>query len=270
MALWALKSFYYHAPVDWPLVLHDGGGFTPAIRAALLHHFPNVRILDWDQATKAVEESLAQQNLSAIARARKSSALLRKLIDCKVLGCTQNVLLLDSDVLFFQTPLEVIEAGESNLNRFLFNRDYLSSYSIGPEQSRAGLGLELPDCINSGLGVFPTGLIDLKFIEEICASGQVLLNSFTEQTLFALLAARSGFEYLSDRYAVLTGPVDIAAMGLVSRHYVSPVRNLFFDEGIPHLKKVTKMLQNRAQCSTSMRTIASFPAPEAAREQGKF
>lgn len=243
MALWALKSFYYFAQVDWPLILHDGGGFTPAIRTALVHHFPNARILDADEPNDAVDDALARQNHLAIARMRRKSPMFRRLIDCKVLACAPNVLLLDSDVLFFQRPAEIIEAGESQLQRFLFNRDYTSSYSISREQARHWLGVDLPECINCGLGVFPAGLVDLQFLEEICRSGQVPLDSYPDQTLLALLASRFGYGYFSDCYDVFVGPADIGAARLVTRHYVSPVRNLFFEEGIPHLKKSTHMLR---------------------------
>src|SRR5262249_50264892 len=39
-ALWAAKSFYYYADVDWPLVWHEGGSLRPAYRAVLKRHFP--------------------------------------------------------------------------------------------------------------------------------------------------------------------------------------------------------------------------------------
>jgi hypothetical protein len=242
MALWALKSFYRCAEVDWPLVIHDGGGLTSDIQASLTNHFPNARIFGWDESNEAVEGLLNRQNWQAIIKTRRQLPMMRKIIDCSALAVTPNILLFDSDVLFFQKPAEVIAAGESDLQDLRFNRDYVYSYSITRDEAKRSFDYSIPELINAGLGVVPVSLVDFEFIDSVCASGRLPVDSYTEQTLYALLAGRFGYRYLSDQYIVSNNCPEFAIRNPVARHYVFPVRNLFFEEGIPYLLKATNML----------------------------
>src|SRR5262249_16121089 len=130
MALWPAKSFYHYAGVDWPLVWHEGGSLRPAYRAALKRHFPQSLVLTSAEPTIGVEAELTRGGFTWCLKARRRSFMLMKMIDCVVLSNAQRLFLLDSDVLFFKQPEELIAAGTSEFSKNLFNRDKGSWYTI--------------------------------------------------------------------------------------------------------------------------------------------
>jgi hypothetical protein len=155
------------------------------------------------------------------------------------MGTAPYLLSLDSDVLFFTRPAELLDAARDVLTYAVFNRDLGSSYCIPVEVSKRRWGLEPVACINAGLGVWPRRAFPLEAIEEFLAAPELATGGLTEQTVHALFAARHGVRFLSDRYAVTRGPGLVTPAGepLVARHYPAYTRHLLFEEGIPHLRR---------------------------------
>jgi hypothetical protein len=239
LGLWAAKSFYHFSGVDWPISFHDGGELNDSIRSALQYHFPQARIVGWDEATAMVESRLYAAGHSNLVDARRRNVMLRKLVDFAAYSTAPNMACVDSDVLFVGPPTELVRLGESTLQRPTFNRDSHSLYSISDEEAQSWFGLSLPQQLNAGLSVVPVQSVDFGFLNKVFAPGRVPADKdiFPEQTACALLAARLGPSYLPPEYTVATGtpPLDIRGLGLVSRHYVGPVRHLLYEEGLPYL-----------------------------------
>jgi hypothetical protein len=247
MALWAAKSFYHFARVDWPVTFHDGGGLDRRISRELVSHFPNAQVIGWDEATQLVEPRLLEAGFSNIARARRANVMVRKLVDSASLAAAPNVVCMDSDVLIVDRPDELIQLGEGRPATAWFNRDSHDMYSITREQAAAWFGLDLPGRVNAGLSLIPVRVVDLEFLNQAFASNRIPVDKdvFPEQTVCALLAARlGGPAFLPPSYTVATGtpPLDVRALGLVSRHYVGPVRYLLYEEGMPFLIRTTTLL----------------------------
>lgn len=240
MAMWAAWSFYHHSSVDWPLVIHDGGGLDYRIVHKIKRFFPNARIVFNREAEIVVSQSLFEMGYVNLIRARKDHVLLRKIVDFSLFTACQKYLCLDSDVLFFKKPIELLSLSENVEAPFCFLRDSHSSYSISSAQAESWFGLKLPEKLNTGVCLVPLCRMDLRFLDEAFLPGKIPStgNHFPEQTALALLAARSGLAHcLPTEYSVATGtpPLDLHSISSVARHYVGPVRYLFFDEGLPAL-----------------------------------
>jgi hypothetical protein len=135
--------------------------------------------------------------------------------------------------LFFKKPDHLLRISQENNPQIHLLRDYQNSYSINSDVSKFELGLSLPDTINTGLAVIPKSAIDFDFMETIFDKSVIPLDQdgFAEQTVLALLASQAGFEYFPEDYKVVTCPS--ANRDEILRHYVGPVKRLFFDEGVP-------------------------------------
>ena len=194
IALWAAKSFYHFASVDWPVTFHDGGGLNSQIRRELVRHFPNAQVIGWDEATRRVEPWLLDGGFSNVARARRANVLVRKLVDFAVLAAAPNMVCMDSDVLIVDRPDELIRLGEGRPDTPWFNRDSHDMYSITREQAAAWFGLDLPGRVNAGLSLIPVRLVDMEFLDRAFATNRIPVDQdvLTEQTVFALLAAPTG------------------------------------------------------------------------------
>lgn len=235
LALWAVGSFYHWTQVDWPLVVHDGGGMRPEWFAIFKKLFPNCRVIHAVEADFFVNSFLTNKGLSATIHARTNYNLMRKVIDTAVACQSDRYILLDSDVLFFRQPNQILDLVKSKNDRIHLLRDYQDSYSIDSETANHELKMILPPLINTGLAVIPRNTIDFDAMEGIFSKGVLPLNKdgFAEQTLLALLAGRNGYDYFPCDYEVVTKPLVSYDMAGTFRHYVGPVKKLFFDEGVP-------------------------------------
>ena len=248
LALWAAKSFYHFAKVDWPIAFHDGGGLDQDICRELRKHFPQATVVGWDEGTSLVEPRLVAAGYEHVARARRLNVMVRKLVDFAVLSQAPRMICMDSDVLFVGEPEQLRQLGETETSRLWFNRDSHDMYSISAAEAREWFQLELPPQINAGLSLIPVSLVDLEFLNRAYAPDRIPLDRdvFPEQTVCALLSARRGPAYLGPEYTVATGtpPLDVRRLGLVSRHYVGPVRHLLYEEGMPYLIKETNLVSS--------------------------
>lgn len=244
--LWALKSFYAVSPRKYSLCIHDDGSLTERHRLTLGTHFPAARVLSADRARSSVMRELTGH--PRCQQFRLSNHLSPKVFDFRHYLQSERMLLLDSDVLFFSEPTELlsrIEAPDYQCNSV--NADINSAYTVDPKEVQRRCGFPLVQRFNSGLGLIHRDSLNLHWIEEFLGLPGILGHFWRiEQTVFALCSSRFGVELLPDKYTVfLDGPLG----NRPCRHYVGAIRHLMYTEGIRKLSaargrwKSTEMLQ---------------------------
>lgn len=235
-ALWSLASFYRAARVDWPLVFHQGGPINRAARARLARQFPASALLDARSADALVEPELAARGLAATRAARRGAVMLRKLVDPIVLSGATSLLVLDTDVLFFRTPGELLDAAGDPGHANLFNRDAVEwAYNLTPDEARRAFGVAPVNRVNAGLALLRRASIDLARVDALLAEPAVTRDPFfAEQTVHGLLAAETAHRLLAETYACSTRPGLTTPGGepLVAKHYVQTPRPLLYEEGM--------------------------------------
>lgn len=241
-AIWALKSFYRNAAVDWPLVIHVSGVAKPLVFRRLRAHFPGATIISQPEADEIVNRRLSEGGLVRLAAARRASPFMLKLTDYPLLCEGATLLGIDSDVLFFARPEELLDRCSKPGGSYLFQRDPVSTYNISAEHAQQQFGINLAPRVNTGIMVYQRGLPDLAAFERYLADpGVAVPNGFIEQTLYALHASAVGsVAYLPDTYAV-----DLRAGlpydGLIARHYAGATRPLLTAEGMPWVLRSTNL-----------------------------
>jgi hypothetical protein len=238
MSLWAAKSFYHFSGVNWPLVWHEGGSLESANRGVLQRHFPQSSLLTAAEATTRVEAELVRGGYLSCLKARRRSFMLMKMIDCVVLSNAPRLLLLDSDVLFFRKPEELIQASASETAKNLFNRDKGSWYTVSREAAKARYRIDLILELNAGLGLVRRESLTLPMMEEFLADPDILAEPWlTEQTLQALCGSKVGAQLLPETYLVSQSAGLTTSEGhpLVAKHYAGFIRPLLYEEGMTHL-----------------------------------
>jgi hypothetical protein len=230
--IWALKSFYWAAKRQYALCIHDDGTLTADNRNTLRHHFPNARIIDRPSADARVLAEL--QHYPRCLEFRKGNQLAPKVFDFASYLESDRMLLLDSDILFFAEPIELLQRIENpDYLMNTVNGDVSSAYTIDPQVVKDQLGFEVIDCFNSGLGLVHKASMRLEWIEEFLALPDMIGHFWRiEQTLYALFSSRFGVELLPDEYRVR---LEANLQGLPSRHYVGAIRHLMYGEGIQQL-----------------------------------
>jgi hypothetical protein len=230
--MWTLKTFYHYSNRHYALCIHDDGTLTQSDRATFQHHFPDARIIDRPSADTRVLAELA--NHPRCLEFRKNNHLAPKVFDFASYLESDRMLLLDSDILFFQEPgilLQRIENSEYGLNTV--NGDTKSAYTVESAIVKEKCHVEMIERFNSGLGLIHKASLNLDWIEEFLALPDILGHFWRiEQTLYALCSSRFGVELLPDEYAV---QLEENLQGLPSRHYVGTIRHLMYTEGIRQL-----------------------------------
>jgi hypothetical protein len=253
-AIWTLKSFYHFSGVRYPLVIHLQGAAPERMQSRLRSHFPAARLVTQPEADAEVEKWLSERGLTRLLAARRQSPFMLKLTDFPILSQAARLLSLDSDVLFFACPVELLQAAPQTLKASRFQRDISDVYNLPVSRARAELGVELAPQVNTGIALFPREYLDLPLCEKYLAHPEVAQpNGWIEQTLHALCAsAHNAVTYLPDSYAIsLAESADYSPF--VARHYAGPSRPLLTREGIPNLLRLGFLDQLRAPASSTPR-----------------
>ena len=230
--MWALKSFYCYSGRDYALAIHDDGSLTDEIRVALRQHFPDARLIEHEAAKEQARERL--KNHPRCLEFRLTNHLSPKLFDFPAHLQSERMLLLDSDVLFFREPTELLKRIENpNYRLNTVNRDVSDAATVSAQVVREQCGVELMPRFNSGLGLIFGESLDLDWIEEFLGLPGILGHFWRiEQTLYALCSSRWGCELLPADYDVR---LDAGVKDLPVRHYVGAIRHLMYREGIKQL-----------------------------------
>ncbi len=232
--VWALKSFYYASGRKYGLCIHDDGTLTEDIRDTLAQHFPAARILNRQEADVVVLKEL--KDFPLCKQFRASNHLAPKVFDFRHYLQAERMLLLDSDVLFFSEPTELLRRIEdSGYRKNSVNADIASAYTVDPVIVKQQCNVSLISRFNSGLGVIHRDSLQLDWIEEFLELPDILGHFWRiEQTLFALCSSRFGVELLPPDYDVFVN----GSMGhRPVRHYIGQIRHLMYREGVRQLTK---------------------------------
>jgi len=203
----------------------------------LRHHFPLARIIDRDTANRQVIPQL--EAFPRCRQFRESNPLAPKVFDFRTFLKSDRMLLLDSDVLFFSHPAELVRRIEDPQYRLnSVNCDVASAYTVSAAEVQQQCDVRLIPKFNSGLGVIHRDSLRLDWIDEFLGIPGIIGHFWRiEQTLYALCSSRFGVELLPEEYNVfLNGQVRDQPV----RHYVGAIRHLMYSEGIRKLSSVTR------------------------------
>jgi hypothetical protein len=227
--IWALKSFYIKSKVNYPLYIHDGGLNEKATKA-LLFHFPNAHIINKEYADKKVHQYFSENQMPRSKEYRQTNIATLKLFDFFILSSAKRIISIDSDIVFFQFPDELLKH-DNNVNRY--NRDFQFAYSLSLEEIKENFNIDIISNVNSGLFNVSREIFNPQKLEEWLQNEKLFSNKWvTEQTLHALLAHThtSGIAHLSSQYMVSTtrGIHEDA----ICKHYPGYFRPYFYQEGM--------------------------------------
>jgi hypothetical protein len=239
-AAWTLASLVHFSGRRWPMVVHDDGTLPQKARQTFTRMFGNLRIVSRPDADREVEAQLTDH--PRCLAYRRSHPLALKLFDCPLLAQAPRILLLDSDVLFFRRPEEVLAWVDRGEAESFFNPDFQDAYTISREDAQARWGIDLWPMVNTGLSLLPRAILDLGLCEKWLGDAAIIAPehiAWREQTLLALSASRLGRGgLLPESYEVSFNPE--MANNAVTRHYVGDMRSQFYAEGVLRVRRALK------------------------------
>lgn len=136
--LLSIKSFFYFTKLNLPVFVVDDGSLTELDARLLNRHIQNISILRSSDAERTIIHKL--QNYPYCLRYRKEKNLLythnKKLFDPIYLSGYLKFIYLDSDIIFFNKPQQIIDWSKSD-KKIILHMSY--SQNIIKDEDRWGL-----------------------------------------------------------------------------------------------------------------------------------
>jgi hypothetical protein len=240
MAMCMVASWILSTQQSWKLVFHDDGSLTQNDLSKIQWLFRTARVISTQESDSVVRDRL--ESLPLCWKCRNIHPLCRKLFDFPIFSHSKRNLPIDTDILFYKTPSRLLEWLGSEEETSLFMRDVEESTLPSAVDAAHKIGSRVQTHVNTGIVGVPKPVICFETIERCLKDSRLLDENrwFIEQSLYAILASRSGKVELLDtnKYQLnLSGPLSANA---VCRHYVGKVRHLLYSEGVPLLLKMIK------------------------------
>ena len=228
----AAMSFEFFTQRRWNLFFHEDGSVDECSRKRIEKVFPGVHFI-----ARAVSEELMQQRLQPYPNCqalRREHNLFLKFFDLPAFAPGERMILLDSDVIFFKKPKEILEWVNSNSQECWYNEDTKEKYCIPRYEIEPALGIKLWPRFNSGLVLMPLAAISLPLAERLLTTFKTTAHhhQFFEQTLYALMASAW------NRGGALPATYEISwrlfrRRNSICRHYVGDFKHdLLYIEGV--------------------------------------
>jgi len=235
MSLWALKSFSYYARLSPSVFVHDDGTLTTDDVACFNEHIAHCSVVRRAQADVRIREILKDHPHCRDVRFAQGHPLPIKLFDAWAHAPHDVFILMDSDVLFFRRPEELLNHAANG--RACFSADCQDAYAATTEELRAFMGVDVMPAVNSGLLAIGRSDFDLDLSERFFQSlPSARYHGFSEQTAWAVILSNLGAKRLSRAYQISSRTS--VHSETVSNHYVSDGYRLrFWTTGVRLLKE---------------------------------
>jgi hypothetical protein len=234
-ALWSVRTFLDFLGESLPIRFHDDGTLTPAIAERIMAFLPGAVVITAAQAQAEMERRL--RDFPQCQAARRRHIMTHKLLDAAVFAPGARYLLLDSDLLFFSRPAEIAHWLTGSERANLWGRDAGNFLNLTKAEAQTRFGVNLAERVNAGFGCVWRESVDFSLLEEFFGLESVWCHPHrVEQTAYALLSSRFGVRLLPRAYLLDTNRACGLPTGIVMKHYVGKIRDLFFSEGIGHLR----------------------------------
>ena len=164
LCAWMLASFFHHTEHTWNVVIHDDGTLTEEIRREFSALFKTARIIPRAQADATLDAVLKPLPFAYEYRGMHPLAL--KIFDMPYYCEAPRFIMLDSDVLFFNHPREIMDWVGSGAKECWFNEDIAEGSLLPASDAIEDLGVKLWPRVNSGIALITKEAIDFEFCDR--------------------------------------------------------------------------------------------------------
>jgi hypothetical protein len=238
MGIWASWSLLRFLP-GASLILHSDGSLRDEHLESWRRVIPNLTLITKEESDLRARQVLKDKfPLLSEWRARQFYSV--KFIDFHLHGTSDRIVVLDSDVLCFDKPKELIEGLNALESPLLWHIDDKSYYLAPTKVLKACTNVEVIERVNTGFLLTKRWQIaDLQYFENILQKLQdhslPIFHYWAEQTMYSISANRHGYATaFSDKYSVYFGKT---LQKSTIRHFagVPNLRPRFYTEGVPTL-----------------------------------
>jgi hypothetical protein len=194
------------------VVVHSDGTLGTEHKESLRAVVPGAVFEEEEEVAARLDRWLPESRFPVLRRQRLELVLMRKLLDA-LAGQDGYHLFVDSDVLFWREPRELVEAATAEQSLYL-DEGSGESYCLPRAKLERELGMTLPPGVNSGLVGLQAGSLDWELLERAVAVMEGRGNRrILEQSLWGVALATQNPRALDPTSYKLCGyPEHVAAL----------------------------------------------------------
>jgi hypothetical protein len=213
MYLTAIKSLLrYHQ--DVAVVVHDDGSLGTEGQALVERHVPGATFIRRASADEQMSTLLSRY--PHCRQLRESVVNSFELFDNLLMGTSERIVNLNSDVLFLERPSELIAWLNNSADASI--QGVFEAKPAGQAEFLRRNASGFSPTVTTALCCMPRGVCDLEFVEEVLAESA--LDWFTAQNVYPLLFERCALRHPMSFFAPNTYQASgIFESGAVFRHY---------------------------------------------------
>lgn len=235
MALWMARSFDHHSQLNWRHLWLDDGTLTQEDIDKATRSLPRLRVMRKTETDALLAPVLA--NRPYLQRSALEHPIFRRTYLLPLIEKSDRLICIDSDVLFFSKPKEILGWANGAEAKAKFMHDPVTFYFPDEEKLSRWLGTRITPNVNGGLVLFPQGWLDYDFSEKLLRDHFDLPHRtwHIEQAIIAANLTRHAATALSREYEISFLPR--RKPFCVARHYVGDgrTRDYFYTEGVREL-----------------------------------
>ncbi len=244
MLLLGLKSLIYFSKYNYKINIFDDGTLTQADVEIMKENILSVNYISCELYDLMLKKVLRKN--SSMWRLRGNPYIKKKLV---AHFCTNKgkLLFFDSDIIFFRKPKNILDWIDNKYDAF-YMRDIQNSYVISNIESRYLFGVNQISKLNSGLLGLRKSQLSLQVLSKLIQFYESLNNLRTPhiQSYFAVLYAKNIGNYkilaLPEDYVVSDKPEAFNPATITCGHYVTPVREKYFEDAKVVINTLMKKL----------------------------
>lgn len=239
----SLYSFLHFSGLNpSAIIIHDDGSLDDNDKRVLVSKFSNLQVISRETADEKIVNLLESERAKLYRK--NGHPLILKLVDIFILSSAPKVMILDSDVLFFKQPGEIIQFVKSSsgldalisgfpesLDKFqiLVNNKYLKSRDLVNKRV---------EYMNSGIILYNKSSLTADMLYEYFDNCSMNYHDyFVEMTGWNCLISQLNYDFLPLDQYIIKGRVSDTT---VTKHYTSGRRQELYAHGIALLRKCLK------------------------------
>jgi hypothetical protein len=235
---WTLSKY---GKVNVVPVLHDDGTLDEDVVRRLRRTFPKIEVKWQVEAEQVLDRLLPRAQFPNLRGRRDVYPNLKKLTDVHV-GETGWKLVLDSDMLFFRAPTELLDWLRSP-NRPCHMVDSETSYGYPLDFLSRQCGASVQELVNVGITGLCSERIPWEHLEQWTAEqiDQYGAHYYQEQALIAqLVAADAPAVMPAGEYVCQPSPAEVLSPVAALHHYVASSKPGYYRHGWRHCLRNTE------------------------------
>jgi hypothetical protein len=228
--LFCIRSLIKFSDEEFRFVLVDDGSFDETLVAQIRQQLPGCTIVMQHETDKNLQQRLPLQQYPHLYQKRKVYPHLKKLTDIHTLPGNDWKLVLDSDMLFWDTPHEIIQWLKKP-EQPIHMVDCVESYGYSKQLMEKLSGIHIPSLLNVGAIGLNSGEIDWAGLDNWINTLEKEEGSsyYLEQALTAMLIGNKTSVVLdTDKYRV--NPLMDDARSSALHHYVDLSKKYYYTQ----------------------------------------